>query len=161
MKQSSNYSSRQKSSRYRSPYKWYFWLALVLTLVVIAVLVLLKFPLYLAFMTGLNAVTFSFYGYDKIQAKRDGGRVPELVLHWLAVLGGAPGGIAGQWLFRHKIRKPIFHIVLWSSFILHLIVFVFFNRVLLSYNYTDLLTSFKLLSPFFQLENIKEKGTNT
>ena len=136
MRQTSKYKSRsgQKGGRYRSPYKIYFVLALVLTLVVVAALILVKFPVYLAYLAGLTAVTFSFYGFDKFQAKRDGGRVPELVLHWLAILGGAAGGLAGQWLFHHKLRKPIFHIILWASLIAHLLVFFFFNKVLLDFH---------------------------
>jgi uncharacterized membrane protein YsdA (DUF1294 family) len=121
------------------------WLALFLTLLVLVVcLIFLKFPLYLAYIAGLTVVTFSFYGYDKIQAKRSAGRVPELVLHWLAILGGCLGGIAGQWLFRHKTRKPLFHIILWSSLVVHVIVLVIFSRYLLTYNLDDLLTSLKL-----------------
>ena len=147
-KQPSNYrnSPRRKGDRYRSPYKTYFWLALVLTLVVVAGLLYLKSPVYLAYLAGLNAVTFSFYGFDKYQARRDGGRVPELVLHWLAILGGAVGGLAGQWLFHHKIRKQIFHIILWSSLVVHLLIFAFFAKTLLTFNYNDLIAAFTSLS---------------
>lgn len=136
MRQTSNYKSqpRRKGGRYRSPYRTYLLLALVLTLVVVAALIYMKSPVYLAYLAGLNAVTFSFYGFDKVQAKRDGGRVPELVLHWLAILGGAVGGLAGQWLFHHKTRKPIFHIVLWSSLIVHLLIFALFYKTLLDFH---------------------------
>ena len=146
MKQTSynNNRPRRNGGRYRSPYKTFFWLALVLTLIVVAALLYIKFPVYLAYLIGLNAVTFSFYGYDKLQAKRQAGRVPELVLHWLAVLGGPIGGLAGQWLFHHKTSKPIFHIVLWASLVVHLAVFFFFSHFLLTTNLTDL---FGLLKP--------------
>lgn len=132
MKQQSNYRDKPGAGKYRSPYKWYFWLALGLTLALAAVLFFLKLPLYLAYIAGVSGVTFSFYGYDKIQAKRKAGRVPELVLHGLAVIGGAPGGLAGQWLFQHKTRKPIFHLILWLSLLAHLIILVVFYQFLLA-----------------------------
>jgi uncharacterized membrane protein YsdA (DUF1294 family) len=130
LKQTTNYREKQRAGKYHSPYKWYFWLAVALTLVLAAFLFFLKFPLYPAYLASISGVTFGFYGYDKIQAKRKGGRVPELVLHGLAVLGGAAGGLAGQWLFQHKTRKPLFHIVLWLSLLGHLIVFVVFYQLL-------------------------------
>src|SRR4051794_200419 len=116
---------------YRSPYKTYFALALVLVIMLVAGLIFLKYPIYVAYLAGINIVTFAFYAFDKIQAKRSAGRVPELVLHLLAVAGGAVGGLAGQWLLHHKTRKPVFHIVLWTSLIIHLVIFALFHQVLL------------------------------
>ena len=51
---------------------------------------------------------FLLYGYDKLQAKRDGLRVPESSLMVVAAAGGFAGAIAGMFLFRHKTRKTIF-----------------------------------------------------
>jgi uncharacterized membrane protein YsdA (DUF1294 family) len=129
--QAPNNRSKPRAAKYRSPYKWYFLLALALTLVLAALFLILKFPVYQAYIAGVNLVTFGYYGYDKIQAKRGAGRVPELVLHFLALAGGAAGGIAGQWLFHHKLRKPLFHIILWLSLLGHLLVFVIFQQTLL------------------------------
>ncbi len=131
MKQTRNNNYSRSGQRYRSPYKTYSALAVVLALILVAGLGFLKSPPYLAYLTGINIVTFAFYAFDKIQAKRSAGRVPELVLHLLAVAGGAIGGLAGQWLLRHKIRKPVFHIVLWVSLLAHLAIFALFHQVLL------------------------------
>ncbi|MDB5078333.1 MAG: hypothetical protein JWP00_257 [Chloroflexi bacterium] len=143
MKQQSNYSPGQRRGRYRSPYKLYFWLGLGLTVALAALLVFLKMPVYLAYIAGVSAVTFGFYGYDKLQAKRGMGRVPEMILHLLAITGGAAGGIAGQWVFHHKIRKQIFHIVLWLSLFAHMAIFVFFYKYLTTF--TDLPGGIKAL----------------
>ena len=60
----------------------------------------------------LSIVTFVAFGGDKLQAKRDGQRVPEKWLHGLALAGGFVGGWAGMLVFRHKTRKPAFRAVL-------------------------------------------------
>ena len=43
--------------------------------------------IYLVWLAAASVVTFILYGYDKAQAKRNGRRVPEKYLHWLAFLG--------------------------------------------------------------------------
>lgn len=129
-----NRNSRQSirnRPRYRSPYGVYFWVAAGATLALTLGLFLLKLPLYVAFIIAINVVTFGLYAFDKSRAQRDGRRVPELILHILAGAGGAVGGLAGQWLLNHKTRKPLFHIVLWSSLLVHVLIFVIFQRFLL------------------------------
>jgi len=59
-----------------------------------------------------SGATFLLYAVDKLEARIGRLRVPENVLHALALIGGAPGGWAGMALFRHKIRHPIFYVVL-------------------------------------------------
>jgi len=102
-----------------------------------AFLLLLKLPIYLAFIAAINIVTSGFYGYDKNQAIKKGRRVPELILHYLAVIGGAAGGIAGLFLFNHKTRKTNFIIILGVSLIIHLVIFLIFYQLLLTYNWQD------------------------
>ena len=63
--------------------------------------------------------TFLLYGYDKFQAMRHELRVPELVLHTMALMGGFAGGWLGMFFFRHKLRKPAFWAVLAGSTVLH------------------------------------------
>ena len=67
-------------------------------------------PVY-AYLGGVNLATVAFYGYDKRQAGAGGLRIPEVVLHAAALLGGSPGALAGQMLFRHKTRKRSFKAV--------------------------------------------------
>jgi len=53
----------------------------------------------------VSAVTFVVYGIDKRRAATGGRRVPEATLHGLELLGGWPGALLGQSVFRHKRRK--------------------------------------------------------
>ncbi len=55
-----------------------------------------------------------------MQAGREGRRIPELVLHGLAVAGGSPGAYAGMRWFRHKTVKGRFRLVFWSIVIVQL-----------------------------------------
>ena len=66
----------------------------------------------LAWLVGWSVPAFTMYGIDKRQAQRDGWRVPEVVLHGLALAGGVVGAWAGRWFFRHKTQKPMFLVVL-------------------------------------------------
>ena len=67
-----------------------------------------------------GGVTFAYYGYDKAQARRGGWRVPEIILHLLALAGGFVGGWAGMAFFRHKTREPAFKVVLGLATVLQL-----------------------------------------
>ncbi len=60
---------------------------------------------------------FSFLAYmrDKHAATRDAWRTPESTLHLLDLVGGWPGGLIAQRLFRHKTVKPSFQGVFWLS----------------------------------------------
>ncbi|MEZ4558981.1 MAG: DUF1294 domain-containing protein [Caldilineaceae bacterium] len=68
-----------------------------------------------------SVVSFVFYGYDKMQAKRGAWRVPEVVLLTLSLIGGFAGSALGMAVFRHKIRKPLF----WVAAVAGLIIFGF------------------------------------
>lgn len=67
----------------------------------------MKSPLLCWFLVA-SALEFCLMGYDKSQARRGGHRVAELTLLSLALLGGAAGGVAGMYLFRHKTRHWYF-----------------------------------------------------
>ena len=64
--------------------------------------------------------TFLAYGIDKRRARVGSRRVPEKSLHLLAFVGGWPGALAGQQVFRHKTQKLGFRIVFWGIVALHL-----------------------------------------
>lgn len=66
----------------------------------------------LVWMVGWSILAFAMYGIDKRQARNDGWRVPEVVLHGLALCGGVVGAWAGRYAFHHKTQKPLFTIVL-------------------------------------------------
>jgi uncharacterized membrane protein YsdA (DUF1294 family) len=67
-----------------------------------------------------SLITFLVYGFDKAQSKHNGSRVPESVLHLLALVGGFPGGWAGRIVFHHKTQKVSFTLVLLISTALHI-----------------------------------------
>ena len=58
----------------------------------------------------INLAAFALFGLDKRYAKRHKWRIPEKTLLLAAVLGGAPGAMAGMYLFHHKTRKWPFSI---------------------------------------------------
>ena len=64
-------------------------------------------------LVGVNFVTFGYYGFDKHRARALASRVPEIVLHGLAVLGGSGGAFAGMGMFRHKTVKAGFRALFW------------------------------------------------
>lgn len=56
----------------------------------------------------INLATFALMGLDKAYAKQGGWRIPEKTLLGVALLGGAVGGVAGMFFFRHKTRHWYF-----------------------------------------------------
>jgi uncharacterized membrane protein YsdA (DUF1294 family) len=66
-----------------------------------------------------SGAAFVLYLVDKVQALRRGPRVPENVLHRLALAGGFPGAWAGMLAFRHKVRHRPFWLWLSAATALH------------------------------------------
>jgi uncharacterized membrane protein YsdA (DUF1294 family) len=87
---------------------------------------LLKTSLFWYFF--LSLLLFLVYGLDKAQAVANGRRIPERVLHILALAGGFPGGLLGRSFFHHKTRKPAFLVVLVGSAFIHTIFWFFIFR---------------------------------
>ncbi len=75
----------------------------------------LVFWLYVA----ASSITFIAYKRDKLAARSDQSRTPEKILHMLALLGGWPGAILAQRLFRHKSKKLSFQITFWATVMLN------------------------------------------
>ena len=67
----------------------------------------------------LSTITFIVYGFDKLAAERGGKRVRERTLHLLALCGGWPGALAGQWRFRHKRRNRTFQVNFWLTVLMN------------------------------------------
>lgn len=76
------------------------------------------FWIYLALV---NAATFGAFAFDKLAARNEWRRVPEFNLLTLAFIGGTPGAIAAQQLFRHKTSKQPFRGILIAIAALHVI----------------------------------------
>jgi len=65
-----------------------------------------------------NVLTLVIYGVDKTAARKGWRRVPESTLLVFGLVGGWPGAMAGQQLFRHKTQKQPFK----TRFIISVIV---------------------------------------
>jgi uncharacterized membrane protein YsdA (DUF1294 family) len=87
-------------------------------LVAIALVFATDIAAIVAYVVGLGLITFLTYGYDKLQAKRGGRRVPEPALLLLSVIGGALGGWAGMLIWRHKTN----HAGFWAAQVVGTIV---------------------------------------
>jgi uncharacterized membrane protein YsdA (DUF1294 family) len=62
-----------------------------------------------------STIAFAAYGLDKAAAKKSIRRTPENTLHLLSLLGGWPGALLGQQVFRHKTRKLPFQLLFWVT----------------------------------------------
>ena len=74
----------------------------------------------------LSLLTFVLYGIDKRNAIKERWRISEKTLQVFALLGGWPGALLAQQVFRHKTQKRPFIFVLWLA--------IFINVVALGYS---------------------------
>ena len=79
-------------------------------------------PLLACWLLSVNVVAFGYYGYDKLRAKASRSRVPEVVLHGIALAGGTLGAYAGMRVFRHKTIKGQFRILFWLIAVLQVLL---------------------------------------
>ena len=56
----------------------------------------------------INVLTMVIYGADKMAARKGMRRIPEVTLLVFGVVGGWPGAIMCQQIFRHKTQKQPF-----------------------------------------------------
>ena len=66
----------------------------------------------------INIISFIFMGIDKLFAIIKKRRISENTLLFITIIGGSIGSILGMILFRHKIRKPKFLIIVPLSLII-------------------------------------------
>ncbi len=64
--------------------------------------------IFLIYLIVINVITFIVFGIDKFKARKKLWRIPVAVLLALSVAGGASGGLAGMFFFRHKTKKLLF-----------------------------------------------------
>ena len=67
----------------------------------------------------LSTITFVCYWNDKRRAENGQRRITENSLHLFDGLGGWPGGLLAQQLFRHKTRKLRFQVIFWLIVSVH------------------------------------------
>lgn len=76
------------------------------------------YPVVLAY-TLMSLLTLAVYHHDKCAAIDGKWRIPEATLHLLEALGGWPGALLAQLVFRHKLKKRSFQLIFWSIVIVH------------------------------------------
>jgi uncharacterized membrane protein YsdA (DUF1294 family)/cold shock CspA family protein len=91
------------------------FLTLVFALVVAGHVSAAIFGLYLA----SSAIAFLAYATDKLAAEQGRWRTSESTLHLLGLVGGWPGALVAQQLFRHKTRKRSFQVTFWGTVVLN------------------------------------------
>lgn len=64
---------------------------------------------------GISIALFVTYATDKSAAQRGAWRTSEASLHLLALLGGWPGALVAQQVFRHKTKKQPFRTIFWLT----------------------------------------------
>lgn len=81
----------------------------------------------------MSLLAFFLYWRDKSQARSNGRRTPEKILHGVELLGGWPGALVAQQALRHKTRKLSFQLVFWLIVLLHQAIWI--DRLFLGGNY--------------------------
>jgi len=96
--------------------------SIALTLTLLIVLLLQQFPILLSYLVAINSTTFLLYGYDKYLSQTDKLRIPEKLLHLLAILGGSPAGLIAQRFFKHKTLKISFQVLYWGIVLTQILI---------------------------------------
>lgn len=95
--------------------------------------------LFLVIYFFMSAICYLIYRFDKKRAINSGDRVPEVRLHFIELLGGWPGGLIAQQIYRHKTIKKSYQLKFWFIVSLHFVIwFDFLN----SFQYTKLTLEF-------------------
>nr|WP_233263191.1 DUF1294 domain-containing protein [Lysobacter profundi] len=81
-----------------------------------------KLPTIVAIAYGaLSLLSVLLYGIDKSAAVNNRWRIQESSLHLVALLGGWPGALVAQDVFRHKSSKAAFQNVFWATVVFNCI----------------------------------------
>ena len=82
-----------------------------------------EYPIEVAYWISiLSCITVFYYARDKAKAQSNSWRISEDKLHLFSVLGGWPGAIFAQQMFRHKTAKKSFQRVFWATVLVNCIV---------------------------------------
>ncbi|KRF21021.1 hypothetical protein ASG90_00975 [Nocardioides sp. Soil797] len=74
----------------------------------------------------LSAVAFVTYAADKSAAVQGEWRTSESTLHTMALVGGWPGALVAQQVFRHKTTKQPFRTIFWLTVVVNCAVLAWF-----------------------------------
>jgi uncharacterized membrane protein YsdA (DUF1294 family) len=64
-------------------------------------------------------------GFDKLSAKMNSNRIPEMWFVLISLAGGFGGVVLGMLVFRHKTRKPSFQLKILAAAVLGILIIVF------------------------------------
>jgi uncharacterized membrane protein YsdA (DUF1294 family) len=81
-----------------------------------------------AYLLLVNVVGLALMGFDKVSAKADSERVPELWFFLISLAGGFIGVVLGIFVFHHKISKPSFQLKMGVAAILAILILFFLAR---------------------------------
>lgn len=70
-------------------------------------------------LTVINIISFAAYGFDKLFAIKGKWRIREVTLLGLSVLGGGVGSLIAMLLFKHKLSKRLFRILIPLTIIIY------------------------------------------
>lgn len=76
-------------------------------------------PGVLAIYAAMSALAIALYAADKRRARLDAWRISETTLHVVELLGGWPGALLAQRVFRHKLQKAGYMLIFWAIVALH------------------------------------------
>ena len=88
----------------------------------------------------MSAFAFGFYWSDKRRAQTNQRRITENSLHLFELLGGWPGALLAQQMFRHKTRKLSFQLICWLIVIIHQLFWL--DWFLFNADYSSLVLAF-------------------
>ncbi len=71
----------------------------------------------------INIISFILMKIDKVLAIKEKRRISEHTLITLSLFGGCLGTLLSMFIFRHKIRKPKFYILVPLSLLLHIYIY--------------------------------------
>lgn len=74
-----------------------------------------------------SVICFAAYALDKSAARAGNWRTAEQALLLLGLIGGWPGAIVAQQVFRHKSNKASFRAAFWISVLINVVLFVVIN----------------------------------
>ena len=79
---------------------------------------------------GASALCFAFYAVDKAAARAGRDRISESMLLSLGFIGGWPGALVAQQVFRHKTVKRLFRVRFWLSVAANVAIFAWATLVM-------------------------------
>ncbi len=73
----------------------------------------------------VNAGSLLLMGFDKLSAKMDSERVPEMWFFLVSLAGGFGGVVLGMFAFHHKTSKPSFQLKIVAAAVLGVSILLF------------------------------------